>query len=359
MADSEIILESWSPVCDIQAIVEENDNCYYFYLWVSPGSESSYIKSCWICNSAEAPEEIDTEAMKAGMAPVMPKKYISHPNQGIRLNPEELSIVWFEEGDAAALFEKERLLCVIPGWSGYQGFNGYSRYAAGMMPYAWELTEAEEVLLKRAEKSREFWDYFEGEYWEDVQQAHIQALEAFFGTYEKYFAIDGETFPPKALVSGRKEGICYGITAGVSLIPMPRTEQYYNEEASDYRRIELGFAATEEQQDICMKMYSFISSISALPWNEISFLGHGHTIPCNAIEGFSAVWLLNSRLIPEIAAPDYKDFMGDKINLLWVIPLKQEEYESVMELGVEEVLQRMGEKANKLHIFDGQGKNIT
>lgn len=355
MSDSKIILESLSPVCDIQAFVEENDASYYFYLWVYPGSESAYIKSCWICNSAGAPEEIDLEAMKAGMAPVMPKKYISHPAQGIRLNPEDLSIVWFEEGDAAALFEKERLLCVIPGWSGSQGFNGYSRYAAGMMPYAWELTEAEEVLMKRAEKSRKFWDYFEGEYWEDVQQVHIQTLEAFFGAYEKYYAIDGETFPPKALVTGRKDGICYGITAGVSLIPMPLTEQYY-EEALDYRRIELGFAAVRERQDICIKMYSFLSSLSALPWDEISFLGHGHTIPCNVIEGFSAVWLLNARLIPEIASPDYKDFMGDRVNLLWVVPLTQEEYETVMEFEVEEMLQRIGENVKQLHIFDGKEK---
>ena len=92
----------------------------------------------------------------------MPKQYISHADGGIRLNPEDLSIVCFEEGDAAALFERERLLCVIAGWSGYKDFNGYSRYAVGMAPYAWELTDAEEVLLKRAEKSREFWDYFEG-----------------------------------------------------------------------------------------------------------------------------------------------------------------------------------------------------
>lgn len=356
MSESNIILESWSPVCDIQAFVEESEKCYYFYLWIHPGSEKPYIKSCWICNAAAAPEKIDTEAMKEGLAPAMPKQYISHADGGIRLNPEDLSIVWFEEGDAAALFERERLLCVIPGWSGYKDFNGYSRYAVGMAPYAWELTDAEEVLLKRAEKSREFWDYFEGEYWEDIQQAHIQALEAFFGNYEKYFAIDGETFPPKALVTGEKEGICYGITAGVSLIPMPQVEQYYNEEASDFRRIEIGFAASAAQQDICMKMYSFISAISALPWNEISFLGHGHTIPCDGIEGFSAVWLLNSRLIPEIAAPDYVDFMGDKINQLWVVPLKQEEYETVRELGVDEVLKRMGEDVKRIHIFDGQGK---
>ncbi len=73
-----------------------------------------------------------------------------------------MSIVWFEEGDAAALLEGDTLLCVIPGWSGYQGFHGYSRYAIGTGPCAWELAQAEEVLGKRVAKSRAFWDFCEG-----------------------------------------------------------------------------------------------------------------------------------------------------------------------------------------------------
>lgn len=137
---------------------------------------------------------------------------------------------------------------------------------------------------------------------------------------------------------------------------MPQIEQYYNEAFGDFRRIEIGFAATAEQQDICMKMYSYISGISALPWHEISFLGHGHTIPCDVIDGFSAVWLLNSRLLPEIAAPSYPDFMENKVNLLWVIPLKQREYEMIKELGTEEVLSWIEKDIQKLPIFDGSGK---
>lgn len=154
MSEPNVILESQSPVCDIQAFVEESDKCYYFYLWFYPGSEDAYIKSCWICNAATAPEEIDIQAMQEGMAPAMPKEFISHEIQGIHLNPDNLSIVWFEEGDAAALLEGSRLLCVIPEWSGYQDFNGYSRYAVGMAPYAWELTKAERILQERVEKSR-------------------------------------------------------------------------------------------------------------------------------------------------------------------------------------------------------------
>ena len=356
MSEPVILLESQSPSCNIQAFVEESDTCCYFYLWFHAGWEKAFIKSCWICNVTKAPESIDKKAMEEGMAPAMPKQYINHDINGIHLNKEELSIVWFEEGDAAALLEGDRLLSVIPGWGGYNNFYGYSRYAVGTAPYAWELTQAYEVLQDRVEKSRKFWDYIDGEYWEGIQQIHMQTLEAFFGNYEKYFAIDGGNFPPKALVIGKKDNICYGITMGVSLLPMPLIEQYYHDKPSDFRRIEIGFASLEEHQDVCMKMYSFISGISSLPWREISFLGHGHTIPCSVIDGFCAVWLLDSRLLQQINAPIYEDFMGDKINLLWVVPLKENEYKKIKDYETEEALKNLAAEIEKIHIFDGTGK---
>lgn len=351
-----ILAESWSPCCQIQAFVEESDTCCYFYLWFHAGMEDAYIKSCWICNVGKAPTELDVESMEYGMAPAMPAEYVRHGENGIRLKREELSVVWFEEGDAAALLEGDTLICVIPGWSGYQGFNGYSRYARGTAPYAWELAGAEEVLGARVSRSRKFWEYFDGEYWEEVRLLHEKALEAFFGKPEKYWGIDGKKFPPKALAAGTKDGVHYGITVGVSLLPMPQVEQYFQGEVSDYRRIELGFAAVEGQSDICQKMYSYIAAQSCLPWQEITFLGHGHTIPCDMIEGFSAVWLLNSRFLPQIAAPVYPDCMGDRINLLWAVPLKKEEFETLQEIGTEEALKLLEGQLQTLHVFDGTGK---
>ncbi len=356
MTESVILAESYSPCCPVQAFVEESDTCCYFYLWFGAGGDNGYMRSCWICNVGKAPEKLDVDAMKDGEAPAMPGEYVKHDAGGIRLNRDKLSIVWFEEGDAAALLEGDTLLCVIPGWSGYQGFQGYSRYARGEAPYAWELAPAEEVLGGRVCKSREFWNHFEGAYWEEVRQLHEEALESFFGEPERYLGIDGKKFPPKVLVTGVREGVCYGITAGVSLLPMPQVEQYFQGKASDYRRIELGFAAAEEQRDICRKMYSYMAAQSRLPWQEISFLGHGHTVPCDTVEGFSAVWLLNSRFLPQIAAPVYPDYMGDKINLLWIVPLKEEELEWLKEMGTEEALKRLGSRMDKLTVFDGTGK---
>lgn len=352
-----ILAESISPVCDVQAFVEENNNTCYFYLWFFPGKEQAYIKSCWICNTSKAPTQLDKETMEQGYAPALEARYIKHDINGIHLQKDALSIVWFEEGDAAALLENGSLLCVIPGWSGMMvenNFSGYAKYALGATPFAWELEAAEPVLCARIERCMAFWDYFEQDYWVNVQQIHLQTLEAFFGSYQRYFAIDGGDFPPKALVTGKKNGICYAFTAGVSLIPMPIVEQYYEgEQAHEFRRIELGFAAMEEYEGICMQMYSYLSALSSLPWNEISFLGHGHTIPCNAIEGYGAVWLLNTRLLPEIDAPSYGTFMYDSINMLWVIPITKPEYDLLRTVSVEDALSRIACPLSHLPVFDG------
>lgn len=360
MSEPVVIFEDWSPCCDIQAFVEESDSCCYFYLWVHPGRDNAYVKSCWICNTVPAPEKLDVDAMQDGNAPAMPEEYVNHDLKGIRLDPEALSVVWYEEGDAAALFEGDQVICAIPGWSGYQGFCGYSRYAKGTAPYAWELTQAEAVLSARIERSRDFWAYVDGDYWKDVQNLHMNALEEFFGPHDKYYAIDGGKFPPKALVCGKKDGICYGITVAVSLLSMPKIEQYYQyaEEPEKYRRIELGFAATEEKEEVCMKMYSYLSGISNIPWEEISFLAHGHTVPCSAIEGFAAVWLMNAAMLPQINAPRYPAFRGDRINLLWAVPIRQDEYDLIRSLDdrTEDALKHVNCPIEQLVIFDGEAK---
>ena len=114
----DVLLEEWSPVCSIQAVVEDNGQAVYFYLWVNPGSENAEIRNCWICNRVPAMEDMDYEAMKMGIAPRMPRAYVTHDSAGICLDREKLSLVWFEEGDGAALYEDGRMIAVIPGWAG-------------------------------------------------------------------------------------------------------------------------------------------------------------------------------------------------------------------------------------------------
>ena len=182
------------------------------------------------------------------------------------------------------------------------------------------------------------------------------SLEKFYGEYEKYYAIDGGEFPPKALVRGSKDGVIYGITAGVSLIPMPRVEANFREECSKYRRMELGFATIEKHKGMCDLMYSYLSNLAAFPWKEDTFLAHGHTIPFRSIKGYEAVLFINPRMVHGVEMPEYEDCMGEPINLLWVVPITGEEYQFALEHEIEETLRHVYGDIARIHIFDGGHK---
>ena len=356
-AEPEIIIESNSPVTDIQAFVEKSDTSYYFYLWGNPAGEQKFFKSCWICNRKKAPKTLDTEAMKQGRAPMMPEEYVAHDLKGMELDADKLEIVWFAEGDGASLLGDGKLLCVIPGWADVEKrFFGYCRYAKGTGNYAWELAQAEATLMNRTQSNQAFWKYFDTDFWPEVQTAHMEALEQFFGKHERYFAIDGGKFPPKALVSGTREGVVYGITAGVSLIPMPKVEQYV-EEVNKHHRIELGFATIEQYRSLCDFFYSTMSSLAAYPWKEITFFAHGHTVPYRGIKGFEALLFINPRMIPELEQPAYKDFVDDDMSLLWLMPITAQEYELAVNEGSEALI-KCATDLKRVHIFEGKPKFI-
>lgn len=356
--EPEMILESWSPVCNIQAFVEKSDTCYYFYLWVNPMSDHPEIKACWICNRKVAPKSLDVEGMGQGIAPMMPEDCVSHDLNGMELDVDKLEIVWFAEGDGASLLYNGKLVCVIPGWAGMEHrFPGYSRYAKGTGEFAWELTQAESVLMERTQESRRLWAYFDTEYWPVVRKEQMDTLENFFGTHKKYFAIDGGKFPPKALLLGGREGRAYAITAGVSLIPMPKVEQYVDD-VTKYRRIEIGVAAVEAHARLCEHMGSVISSLSAYPWQENTFFAHGHTIPFKNISGFEALLFVNPKEVPGVEEPKYRDFDGDRINLLWLVPITSAEYAMAMEVGSEALIKK-AQDLQRIHVFDGRAKFIV
>lgn len=357
MKEPEILLEEWSPVCDIHAFVEQTDRCCYFYLWVDPSSEDASMKSCWVCNTGKAPRELDVASMEQGIAPAMPDAYVLHDKDGIELDPQRLHIVWFEEGDAAALLSGDEILCVIPGWSGYKGFHGYARYAKGTSPCAWGLAEAFEAMSERVGRSRAFWEWFEqDDYWEIAQRMHLDALQRFYGHYQNYFAIDGGGFPPRALIRGVREGISYGVTAGMSLIPMPCVEQYHNEAYREHRRIELGFAAAEGNDGLCTSMYSWLSALSAYPWRACTFLAHGHTIPFQVIEGFRAVLLIDPEQMSGMEAPPYETCMGERVRLLWAVPITAQEYAFATAHEIDELLACAVGDSAKMHIYNGMHK---
>lgn len=63
----------------------------------------------WVCNTVQGSEELDYDAMNSGRAPRMLLESVAHAPEGIRLDENALSIIWFEEGDGKSRLRGKRL----------------------------------------------------------------------------------------------------------------------------------------------------------------------------------------------------------------------------------------------------------
>ncbi|WP_055668651.1 suppressor of fused domain protein [Desnuesiella massiliensis] len=355
-----ILIESNSPNCDIQAVIEEDNRCVYFYLFGQPKYQEKFMNICWVRNYEKAPKETDVQAMRDGKAPMLPYDYCAHPNGAERLDPSKLEIVWFEEGDGAALLYDKEILSVIPGWSNPQ-CPGYSKDCIKVSEFAWPLgSPSENVLFERVRKSKEFWDNWNEDSWEKVQTAYLQAIERSLGKYDKYYAIDGGHWPPKAMVTINKDNLTYIITLGVSLIPQPKVEMYY-EEPEQYRRFELGFAMkTELFNKNKNGILAYVSGQTSLPWDCQTWLGHGHTIPCDQIwpdsREFPFILLLSDNEVNNVPTVNFPLNKEDVINLLWMVPITSEERMFAEDKGSEALIEKYSRNREDLWVFKGNSK---
>ncbi|CEH28829.1 Suppressor of fused protein (SUFU) [Aneurinibacillus migulanus] len=358
--ESKTLIEEQSPLCPIVAFVEESNQCVYFYLMEHPDSEARRFRTVWVRNYGEAPDDISSvEDMRSGLPPRLPASFCAHPDGAEKLSPEKLEIVWFEEGDAAALLYEEDVLAVIPGWGGNDEYPGYARDCIGMAPYGMPLGDpSENVLFKRVEQARQFWQSWDEESWPQLQASLLQAIENSLGKHTKYYAIDGGSWPPRAMITIEQGDITYVVTVGVSLVPQPVVEQY-TEEPEKHRRIELALALpTVLLQQNEQGILQYISGLPNIPWQQITWIGHGHTINSDQFSGdeeFTAILLVQS---PEHAPHiPFASYRGDDISLLWMVPITEAEHEYAMQNSSMKLLQKAKETtADSLWLFDGQAK---
>lgn len=298
--------------------------------------------------------------MMAGKAPMLPSDYCSHSNGAERLDSSKLEIVWLEEGDGAALLYNEEILCVIPSWSSLQ-CPGYSRDCIKESEFAWPLgNSSDNVLFERIKKAKEFWDNWNEDSWSEIQTAYLTEIEKNLGKYDKYYAIDGGHWPPKAMVTIEKGNLTYILTVGVSVIPQPKVELYH-EDPKQYRRFEFGFVIETElfnknKNDIL----SYISAQTTLPWKCLTWLGHGHTVPCNQIcqdsGEFPFILLLSNNICDNLPTVNYPAYKEDPINILWIVPITNAEKRYTEENGSESMIKNCSKDIESLWIFSEKNK---
>jgi len=352
MKEQKTLIQSDSPLCPAQAFCEQTENAVYFYIFYPTRDKENQIKRCWVCNCREAPDQLDA-GEKLSM---MPKGTFSHAKEGITVHPD--GIIWFEDGDSAALLEKGEILAVIPPKYGLYDFPGFAKYAVGQNHYAWELDEnTKNYMNKKLRELDVFWQLNSSrKFWEGAQEYHLKVCDAFFGSeHTGYYAIDDRKFPMRAVIEGKKNGVTYGITAFLSNFTQPVIERYV-QDAQQHRRIEFGFAAVDALADsVKMEAYNCFMSLAKYIYADGTFFTHGHTNTWEGIPGCHAFLFLNPRAISGMESPVFKNIGNDPVNLLWAVPITKEEYDFTVEYGVNKLLAR-AKDLSCVHIFDGRPK---
>lgn len=362
MSEPEVVFQEISPHGNLEAVVEQDDRVAHFYLR-SPDFEDFGIKICWIRNLAAAPERLDVEGMRKGIAPMLPKEFCLHAEGQEPLDPERLSLVWFPEGDGVALLEDDKMLAAIPPWGGYKGFPGYARDCLGESSLCWKLDDPTEFNSRIAAAKR-FWNQWDRDEspWPRCQDAFLAAYESALGPYSRYFAIDGGTWPPKALVRFDGPDCTYLLTIGVSLRPQPAVEMYYDEPI-DFRRFEFGACISREVEDETISSIAgYLSGQSTFPWQQFTFFAHGHTIGCDAFSNDEALRCFTSVLLVDSppSAPDLNPprIDGERVSLLWTVPVTSAEQQIAERDGSKAIMDQFP-CAWPLHMIGNRTSRIT
>lgn len=323
---TENLLFETSPFGTLDGIVEHDGRVVYFYL--NERSDDSGqpgrfgTRACWVRNLERGPLVLSKMDMEQGLAPMMPRNDCVDSELHQLPAAESLSIVWFEEGNGAALREldsetgQQRTIAMIPPWSGVDGFFGYASNCAHESPLAWPMPDSKSLQL-RIDRAAEFWNSFtkQSSPFVPLQGELIEVYDNCFGkqNQKQYYAIDGGKFPPRGLVRYETESETVLLTVGMSLCSQPAVELAV-ENPSEFRRIEIGVKIPHVESNINEALVDSamrsISSYAAYPWRNHAWLGHGHTIDWSATNGKATLVKDESITLPT--------FRNDPIHLIFV-----------------------------------------
>ncbi len=350
--DADVLLEEQSPHCPITAIVEQDERAAYFYLW---GDEETRfgVKAVWIRNLQKAPKGDDEKMMKIGVPPMMPENKCLNKGGLPKLEEEKLSIIWLEEGDAAALFYDDEVIAIIPSWSDMGNFPGYAKECREASAFAWPLSEGNALYARidKAKSSWESWARDENPFW-IMQPKQIEYYENMFGESEKYYAIEANEWPPVGLFVKHDEDQSFFSTVCLGLRPMPQIESSF-ENPDDYNYIELGLLIKSDiDESLIQSIGNSISGTANLPWQNITWLGEGHTVNFTGFshENMNGVLLTDKlKVLPQMDIPQYQK---TKIKYYWMVPISISERDFAIKNGSAKLIELLDELGEEVFNLD-------
>lgn len=198
-----VLLEEVNPNGNVQALVEQEDRVAYLYLYSAEETGLPRVRSCWVRNLSRAPVELDTDALRRGLAPALTRDACAHPDGAPPLEAEALRVVWLEAGDGAALLDGGELLAVLPPPSDPDGASGCARDCSTANPVVSPLAPRRD-LIEQLERATAFWADWDGEAgssaWPPLRDRLVAAYAGAIGEASNYYAMDGGEWPPRALL---------------------------------------------------------------------------------------------------------------------------------------------------------------
>lgn len=367
MSEFETVFFKPSPDGTRAAIVEQDDRVAYFYLQhaqpgkpiegpesLTPESQGG-LQACWLRNLVSGPISFQVEDMQRGIPPVLPRLHCAHADGLDPLEEGRLDVIWFEEGNGAAITCDGEIEAIIPPWSGMDGFHGFARHCKSPNQVCWPMPR-DPRILNRLDRARSFWKSWNNNNpWPDLQNYLLAKYSAVLGEHTGYYAIDGNRWPPKAIARFEHEQDIVLLTAGVCIRP-----QAFHDPSlvvpDELRRIEFGMALKRECSDAILEaVLRLMSSVANYPWFAEQWIGIGHTYPfAEAIEfdERDPNWEQISRFSRLIFAPaSFSHFdlgsisyQEDPVQMIWLMPIDQKEALALDQVGAKGVLQALAEQ---------------
>lgn len=338
MSQPQLVFAETSPYNSVEAIIEQDDQVACFYLR-GIDQQRFPMKSCWIRNLVDAPQELDRSRLAQGLPPTLPAGFCRDARAQQPLEEHRLRVVWWEPGDGAALLEDDQLLAVIPPWSGSEKFDGLARECQVASPLCGLLPNESHPLWQQIAAADRFWKSWQSDTspWLEYEPKLLAAYEQVFGEPANYYAIDGGDWPPRTLARYHWQGWIVLLTVGVSLCPQPGLERVF-ENPGMFRRLEWGACFEEAIEPVFLEAFiRYLSGQVSLPWNQLTFLADGHSIGCelflksDGMPDFSSILLCGQRRLPQDQGLELPTVLGDPVNLLWTVPVFENERKFIQE----------------------------
>jgi hypothetical protein len=131
------------------------------------------------------------------------------------------------------------------------------------------------------------------------------------------------------------------VTVGVALRPQPNVEMT-TEAPEQLRRIELGAVLPGGwPEDAVQGMGRYISGQCKLPWSNYTWLGQGHTLPCDSWQNPHHTMALLQQEHSGAPRVALREVLGDPVKVLWLVPISVQERQVAIDQGSEHLTSRL------------------